>query len=95
MRVTVKVTIGASRVTVPRQIWVPAAEERPQGGHGAGYNSKVNFNGGPDVCNVVGPELFSEVQESVHIDKPDDSNDRNSTCQACQYSVVDNIRRRE
>lgn len=55
MRVAVKVSIGASRVTVSRQTWVPATEERPQGGHGGRYDGEVNLNGGPNIRDVVGP----------------------------------------
>jgi hypothetical protein len=46
---------------VAKELRVPATKERSEGGHGAGYNSKINLDGCPNVGDVVVSGLFVQV----------------------------------
>lgn len=54
---------------------VPLAEEGSEGGHGARDDGEVDFDGGPDVGDVVVSRFFAEVEEAVDVDDSDDGDD--------------------
>lgn len=72
------VILAAPGATGAKEARGPAAEERTQGGHGAGHDGEVAFDGGPDVGDVVVGGLVAEEEELVHVDETDDGDNGNA-----------------